>query len=232
LLRRTFIGTGFEFGREHLYEDEFGARRRPGQTGAFAGAAKRRTPKHTYFLYGSTAPTNQFSMEIESAYRRGTFDLDFGAGPRYPRVSPAALLDPNAALDPGGGDLLEVDAEVVYQPIAPLRLSLNYTHNSLRRGDTGRMAFRDDVYSTRATYQFTRFLFARSRVDYSTLSARVRGQFLFGWTPGPGTSFFIGYNDDMNRNGFNPFDERFEPGLRRNQRTFFVKLSYLFRRSL
>lgn len=107
----------------------------------------------------------------------------------------------------------------------------DFRDNSLRRRDTRRLAFKDNVYSLRATHQFTRFLFARARVDYSTLGANVRGQFLFGWTPTPGTSFITGYNDDVNRNGFNPFSEQFEPGLRRNQRTFFIKLSYLFRRS-
>ena len=34
------------------------------------------------------------------------------------------------------------------------------------------------------------------------------------------------------RNAFNPFTGQFEPGLRRNGRTFFIKVSYLFRRSL
>ena len=74
-------------------------------------------------------------------------------------------------------------------------------------------------------------MFARARVDYDTLESRVRGQYLFGWTPNPGTSFYVGYNDDLNRNGFNPFNSNLEPGFRRNGRTFFIKASYLFRRS-
>ena len=83
----------------------------------------------------------------------------------------------------------------------------------------------------RATYQFTRFVAARARVDYTTLQSRARAQFLFAWTPSPGTALYIGYNDDVNRNGFNPISGLLEPGFRRNGRTFFVKLSYLFRRS-
>ena len=63
------------------------------------------------------------------------------------------------------------------------------------------------------------------------LSTTARGQFLFGWTPNPGTSFYVGYNDDLQRNGYNPFNSQLEPGLRRNGRTFFIKASYLFRRS-
>ena len=83
----------------------------------------------------------------------------------------------------------------------------------------------------RATYQFTRFLAARARVDYTSLQSRARAQFLFAWTPNPGTAFYAGYNDDVNRNGFNPFTGQPEPGFRRNGRVFFVKLSYLIRRS-
>jgi hypothetical protein len=83
----------------------------------------------------------------------------------------------------------------------------------------------------RTTYQFTRFTFARARVDYSTLNARPRGQFLLGWMPNPGTAFYVGYNDDLNYNGFGSFSGQLEPGLRRNGRTFFVKMSYLIRRS-
>jgi hypothetical protein len=85
--------------------------------------------------------------------------------------------------------------------------------------------------SLRGTYQFTRFWFARARADYTTLGANVRGQFLLGWAPNPGTSFYVGYNDDLNRNGRNPFSGDLEPGFRRNGRLFFVKMSYLFRRS-
>jgi hypothetical protein len=43
---------------------------------------------------------------------------------------------------------------------------------------------------------------------------------------------YVGYNDDFNYNGYSPFTDQFERGLRRNQRTFFVKMSYLLRRGL
>ena len=68
-------------------------------------------------------------------------------------------------------------------------------------------------------------------MDYGTLNANLRGQFLLGWTPNPGTAFYAGYNDDINHNGFNPFTGQPEPGFRRNGRVFFIKLSYLIRRS-
>ena len=89
----------------------------------------------------------------------------------------------------------------------------------------------ENIFALRGLYQFTRFTFARARIDYDTLASNVRGQFLLGWTPNPGTSFYVGYNDDLNYSGFSPINGQIEPGFRRNGRTFFIKMSYLFRRS-
>lgn len=67
------------------------------------------------------------------------------------------------------------------------------------------------------------------RLDQETisLSSSVRGQYLFGWTPNPGTAFYAGYNDDLNYNGCSPFTNSAERGFHRNGRTFFINTSYL-----
>jgi hypothetical protein len=121
---------------------------------------------------------------------------------------------------------------VSYQVSTPLNFGLTFTKERLRRFDTGLLAFDANIVSLKSTYQFTRFIFARGRIDYDSVAANFKGQFLFGWTPNPGTAFYVGYNDDVNRNGYNPFSLQLEPGLRRNNRTFFVKMSYLIRRSI
>jgi hypothetical protein len=66
-------------------------------------------------------------------------------------------------------------------------------------------------------------------MEYESLRAKIRAQLLFGWTPNPGTALYVGYNEDLHYNGYNPFTQIYEPGLRRNSRTFFLKLSYIFR---
>ena len=110
--------------------------------------------------------------------------------------------------------------------------SLDYSRSRFTRNDTGRVVFIDNVYSLNVRYQFGRYTFVRARVDYDSLSSNVRGQYLFGWTPNPGTSLYVGYNDDLNHNGFSPFTGQHEPGFHRNRRTFFIKTSYLIRRTL
>jgi hypothetical protein len=118
-------------------------------------------------------------------------------------------------------------------PVLTVRHSrpLGLTKQHLRRDDTHQLAFDENVVSLKATYQFTRFIFARGRVDFDSLATNYKGQFLFGWTPTPGTAFYVGYNDDLTHHGFSPFTGQLEPGFRRNGRTFFIKMSYLFRKS-
>ena len=232
LPRTTFMQVGFNLGYERIFEDEFGPRRSATQAGAFfGGSSERSVRRRGAFFYGESRPSKKYSGYLFVGYNHGAMDFDFGGGRRFPRISPAALIDVDAPLDPGPGNALDIDASVSYQPTDAWRSSLNYTKARLVRHDTGRVAFDDNIFVLRSTYQFTRFTFARARVDYDTLASSVRGQFLLGWAPNPGTSFYVGYNDDLNYNGFGPFSGRLEPGFRRNGRTFFIKMSYLFRRS-
>ncbi len=252
-----FFGGGYEYAYERLFEEEFGPHREaahdgePFRPGAFAGDDdERSSSKNHYFLNGSWRPSKKYSLASNFVYRDGHFDLDFGAGRRFPRVSPGAIaqraaqaaglcsgpsaLRPavcSAPLDPGPGGLVQLGVSAAFQPTNALSTTLNYTKNRLRRYDSNLVAFDVNLLSWRTTYQFTRFAFARVRLDYESLPRRLRGQFLFGYTPNPGTALYIGYNDDANLNGFSPVNSQLQPGFRRNGRTFFIKMSYLFRRS-
>ncbi|HKQ07541.1 MAG TPA: sugar-binding protein [Blastocatellia bacterium] len=230
--RQTWVNFGYSRSYERLLEEEFGPQRTFTRAGAFAGDSERSTVGQALSVSVGTNPTKKLEVVGFIGRRWNIFDYDFGAGPRYSRVSPAALLDPSAPLDPGPANGVDMQFGATVKPTSALSLSLNYSRSSLRRNATGRTVFVDNISSFRSTYQFTRFLFARARLDYDSLASSVRGQYLFGWTPNPGTSFYVGYNDDMNYDGFNPYSGLPEPGFRRNSRTFFIKTSYLFRRSI
>ena len=227
----TSLGFGVGQGYERLFEKEFGLQRTPTHAGAFFGPPERSTYQYSWYMYGNTKPSQKYSFNIFLSQGWNSYDYDFGALPKFIRVSPAGLADPNAALDPGPGKSVDLNLGVNYQPTKPLNMSLSWEQSKLRRNDTGLLAFQDNIYSFHGTYQLSRFVFARARVDYDTLASEARGQFLFGYTPNPGTAFYVGYNDDLFHNGFSPFTGQLEPGFRRNGRTFFIKLSYLFRKS-
>jgi hypothetical protein len=252
LKRETFLGVGIDKGYERVMESEFGPKRQPGSNCVFnnnctfAGEDNERSTSNRglYFFAGS-AINKKVNFNFFANKRTGALDFDFGAGPKFPRVSPGALAaaaakerglcaaNPicNAPLDPGPGDFWHLDGTFTYQPTNALRATLSFTKERLRRYDTGLLAFDENIVSLKTTYQFSRFLFARGRVDFDSLASNVKGQFLLGYTPNPGTAFYVGYNDDLNRRGFNPFSGTLEPGFRRNGRTFFIKMSYLFRKS-
>ncbi|MEZ5428687.1 MAG: DUF5916 domain-containing protein [Pyrinomonadaceae bacterium] len=224
------IETGFAF--ERLFEEEFGAKRNSlGQDGAFFGPPERSA--YRGFIGGFV--NKQFNKKFFAggffSYTFNRFDFDFGAGPKFPRVSPAALLDPNAPLDPGTGSQLNIELDLDIKPTEELRVSISFDKSRFVRNDTNLVAFDTNVFSSRVEYHFSRFVFIRSRWDYDTLSANIRGQLLFGWNPNPGTAFFIGYNDALRYQGFNQFTGRFSPGFERDSRTFFIRASYLFRKS-
>lgn len=212
-----------------LLEEEFGPRRNVTQTGAFAGEPERSTVYKGFSIEAGSTPIKELTVYVNIDRAWDNFDFDFGSGPRYPRVSLAALKDPNAPLDPGIGNTTDIKASLIYQPLEALRLSFDFIKSRLFREDTKRVAFDQSIFLLSTTYQFSRFSFARLRIEYESMLAKVRAQLLFGWTPNPGTAFYVGYNEDLNYNGYNPFTQIYERGLYRNSRTFFLKLSYVFR---
>jgi hypothetical protein len=244
LQRQFFVGAGFEYGYERVFEHEFGIKRSANRSGAFFGLSPERSA-HRRELYGflEATPFKQLFFSTVLSLSRGNLDYDFGAGPKFPRVSAPYLAwleqckgvenctIPEPGYDPGGGKQLYLEASIRYQPTTAWQAQINYTRTKLTRFDTGRVAFDDNVISLRSTYQFSRDFFARMRLDYSNISTRLRPQLIFGWTPSPGTAFYAGYNDDFNYKGFNPYTGLPENGLRGNGRTFFIKASYLFRKS-
>ncbi|MCY7375194.1 MAG: hypothetical protein LH472_04390 [Pyrinomonadaceae bacterium] len=251
-----YIGGEAGVGLGKIYEDEFGARRNARQSGAFFGAPTR-SATQPYFSFNLSKTVNKqlsFYSFVNSTFN--SFDFDFGAGNRFPRASPAfqtylnspeygeyirLLLinpsDPNIifpnppALDPGKGWQFDATVGGDYKPINPLRIALEYTKSRLTRSDNNRTAYDTNIVTLRSTYQFTRFTFLRTRVDYDSLSSNVSGQILAGYNPNPGTAFYVGYNDNFNYNGFSPFTGQLEPRFERNSRTFFIRASYLFRKS-
>jgi hypothetical protein len=242
LQRQTFIRAGIDRGYERDFAYEFGL------TNFAGGRDQRSTRTGSFFAYAGSTPAKKINFFYFVAFNRGDMDFDFGAGPRFPRVSPSAIAAERATdaglcgaanppavcaavQDPGPGHSLSTNGNVTYKATNDLNFVLSFSKYRLTRDDTRGLVLDSNIVSLKTTYQFTRFAFARARVDYDSITSNYRGQFLFGWTPNPGTAFYVGYNDDMNRNFYNPFSGRFEPGFRRNGRTFFIKASYLIRRS-
>ena len=201
---------------EKLREEEFGLARLPNRPGAFVGDPERSTWEGQFVAIITSAPVKRFNFGFGTRWIKNSFDYDLSHNP----------------LNPGPGLESDLNANLGIRPIDSLNISLDYSKYKITRNDTKRAAFDSNIASLRSTYQFTRFMFTRFRVDYDSIARRVASQVLFGWTPNPGTAIYAGYNDDLNYNGFSPFTGQYEPRFQRNGRTFFLRLSYLFQRRL
>ncbi|HYE75332.1 MAG TPA: DUF5916 domain-containing protein, partial [Blastocatellia bacterium] len=130
--RQTYFGIGYTGRYERIFEEEFGAKRTAKQAGAFFGNdPERSTYRKEIFGFTGTNPSKKYNINFFGVYRWGEFDYDFGGGRRFPRISPAALIDPSAKQDPGAGNSLNIEASFAYQPTNALRLSLDYTKSRL-----------------------------------------------------------------------------------------------------
>ncbi|MEP6850834.1 MAG: DUF5916 domain-containing protein [Acidobacteriota bacterium] len=240
------VESGDQFERD--YQEEFGA---ASPTGRFFGAPTRSTQIPYFSVNFNKTVNKQFNFYGFVGSMFGAMDYDFGSGIRYPRRSPAYLAyidqltqcgnDPKPSpscatlsepgLDPGPGYQFDSQFGFQYKPIDPLRISLDYTKSQLTRHDNGKVAYDTNIFTLRSTYQFSRFVFVRTRIDYESISSQIAGQFLFGWNPNPGTAFYVGYNNSLTYNGFNPYSGDYVPRIGLNQNTFFIRASYLFRKS-
>lgn len=216
-LQRNIFGFAEAWaGYEKLYEEEFGLKRRPTRAGAFAGDPTRQTWKHGFFTEIGQRFNKRIFYNFYAGYTSNAFDY---------------FVPTPTGNNPTPGKSFQGGAYVELTPIDPLRFSVNYQKARLTRNGSRIRSFDSDIVSLRSTYQFTRFVFLRARMDYDSLDQNYAGQVLMGWNPSPGKALYIGYEDNLNRDGFNPFTGNFEPGFVRNGRKFFIRMSYLFRKS-
>lgn len=232
LQKNTRLNFNGGIGYERLFEEEFGLRRMPTRPngGAFFGDSERSATQGWFSANFNKQINKKISVGAFAGTIFNAFDFDFGGGARFPRVSPAAFAG-SSQNDPGVGQQYDFGLGIELKPINPLRIEIDYNKSFLVRKDTDKTAFDSNIVTLRSTYQFTRFTFVRTRIDYDSIRSNVSGQLLVGWNPSPGTSFYAGYNDNFNYNGFNPFTGNLEPRFERNSRTFFIRASYLFRKS-
>jgi hypothetical protein len=213
---------------QRVFEEEFGPARTATTPGAFAGPRGERSSYYGGFtIDGGVAPSQRLSVSALYDRSWGNLDFDLGAGPRYPRVSPAALSDPGAPLDPGPGASESMAATIAWQPTEALRLSGTWERSRLTRDDTGRVAYDQSLASLRAQYAFSRFASLRARLDYDSLDRGVFAQAVLGWSPRPGTVLYAGYDETGD------FTEPAAPvrasRYARRARTVYCKASWAFR---
>ena len=219
LKRNTFINAAVGVSYEKIFEEEFGLKRSPTRPlGTFLGDPTRSTHQQFLSFNFNQTPNKRLSYGFFGGMIRNALDFFY--------------FDPATGLqNPGPGIQRDANVFISLKPVDPFSVSISYNKSRLTRKDNRLRSYDSDIVSVRSTYYFTRFIFTRFRLDYDGTAKTYAGQALVGWTPSPGTAFYAGYNDNLIRNGLNPYTGNFEPGFVRDSRTFFIRASYLFRKS-
>jgi hypothetical protein len=230
LPRTMFLSAEVGAFYEKIYEEEFGLKRMPTRPGAFLGDDFRATWQNYMTINLNQNLNKKFNYGLFLGTIKNSFDyFHFVFVPNDPKDPKG---DGQFFQNPSPGRQFDAEIYGEYKPLEPLRFNFSYRKSRLTRNDDRVRSFDADIVSIKTTYQFSRFVFARVRVDYRSGDENYAGQALFGWNPSPGTAFYVGYNDDFNYNGRSPiFPFEREPGVGRNSRTFFIRASYLFRKS-
>jgi hypothetical protein len=118
------------------------------------------------------------------------------------------------------GRALDTNVTVTFKPTAQLDSEWLLLRSQLRDPLDDRLLFRQTVLRNRTNYQFTRSHAARLITEYNTFTNRLSLSALYGWTPQPNTSIFVGYGDILDDVAV---DARRQ--WQRTRRTLFVKLS-------
>jgi hypothetical protein len=221
--RQTYLNLSAYRDYARVFEEEFGPARSASGPGAFLGAPERSTWYHGFTIDTGTSPTRSVTASFVFDASWNNLDFDRGAG-RFPRVSPAALVDPKAALDPGRADSRYLGVRTTWQPSTLARLTLAYEASRLTRQDTGLDAYRQRIASGRLLVSLSRFLWIRGRVDYDSLDRHLFHQLVFAWTPKPGRAVYAGYDETGE---WMPGKEPRAPlSYARQGRTIFIKATW------
>jgi hypothetical protein len=143
-------------------------------------------------------------------------------------VSRGRLIRRTFSSTPVLGDALSSEIYATIQPSSRLVIqpSWNYSRMREQEKDGGETLFDGYILRTRASYQFTRELYARVIVEYNEFSDALDVEPLLTYRVNPFTVFFIGAASDYE---YGADEDSDDPSWSSMDRQFFAKFQYLFR---
>ncbi|MCJ7627707.1 MAG: carbohydrate binding family 9 domain-containing protein [Longimicrobiales bacterium] len=134
------------------------------------------------------------------------------------------------SLEPYQGESTRATASVTYQPSDKVRSDLNYTHVDFHRESDGEEIYDYPIYWGRLTYQLNRYLFLRGILEYNEYRKEMLTDFLASFTYIPGTVVHVGYGSLRDKVRYEQGSPMDSDDFLEVKRSFFFKMSYLWRR--
>jgi hypothetical protein len=145
----------------------------------------------------------------------------------YARVGTSIYYDRE---NPFSGDSQNYNIEVTLQPWAKLSQSIAFNKAIFNRASTGDRVYSVDIINLKTTYQISNHFYVRAIERYDSSRKQVMIDLLASYEPVPGTVAYAGYGSMFERQDWD--GTQFVLGTEdyvNTQRSFFFKLSYLYR---
>lgn len=111
--------------------------------------------------------------------------------------------------------------ELTLKPLTNLRLFYDLKNDNFYKKKGGEKEYHVNIISQRINYQISRTLSLRLITDYNDYDKELYNSFLLNWELRPGTVFYIGMDDNQEKDDSGIF--------RREGRYYFIKFSYWWR---
>lgn len=186
------------------------------------------------FVFKRGVQVNWYHTFHHDGFAGKTFDYNFGylswSVDSFKRVSFSGSITRGDGInfDPANavlGNSFTTRQTITLRPTSRVNSEFLYLKSELRNQTTGARFFNQDIIRNRTIYQLTQSQAIRSIVEYETSQRQLGLSFLYSYTPRPNTAVYVGYNDLL-FNGLDPLNRTRVPGVFRQQRTLFAKMSY------
>jgi hypothetical protein len=114
-----------------------------------------------------------------------------------------------------------IDLEATFKPLTNLKIHYKYSNDTFWKARGEELEYKINLISQRLLYQISKALSIRFITDYNDYDKQLYNSFLFSYQLRPGTVFYMGVDDNRERDGAGPF--------RVSGRYYFIKFSYWWR---
>ena len=124
--------------------------------------------------------------------------------------------------------------QTVFQPGSKFRQDIEYQYQHFTRASDREPVYDLNILVSRTTYQFNRYFFIRSLIQYDSYRKLILTDILGSFTLIPGTVIYLGYGSLHEKNYWDTANSRWDPEMGPDKyyqftQSFFFKASYVFR---
>ncbi|MBU1014382.1 MAG: carbohydrate binding family 9 domain-containing protein [Bacteroidetes bacterium] len=132
--------------------------------------------------------------------------------------------------DPYGGVSNRLTSNIALTPVPKLSITLSHILADFKNENDNSPLYNYQIGRVQITYQINKYLFLRAIEEYNSYRKTLLSDYLVSFTYIPGTVFFMGYGNIFRQEEPTEpfFSSRINPV--EQQRGFFMKISYLYRR--